>query len=275
MQHIYSAGEIQALTYLILEEVCRKDKSVLLREKELKLSADEQIKIQQIVDDLKKSRPIQYILGKTEFYGLTFQVNENVLIPRPETEELVEQILNPSEKSNTPQSILDIGTGSGCIAITLAKHFPRTKVYASDISEKALEIARKNAQKNNVTVEFFQQDILLSNPNFPVKSFSLIVSNPPYIVPSEKQAMSANVLDYEPSGALFVPEDKPLLFYERIADIGQSYLEPNGSLFFETNARYGKDVAKMLHEKGYHSVQIIQDISGNDRIVKAIYTKTL
>ena len=273
LQGIYSAGEIQSLTYLILEEVCRKDKSVLLREKELKLSPDEQIKIQQMVDDLKKFRPIQYIIGISEFYGLTFCVNENVLIPRPETEELVECILKQFGKLNTPQTILDIGTGSGCIATTLAKYLPESKVYASDISGKALEIARENARSNNVNVEFFQQDILLPNPVFPTKSFSLIVSNPPYIVPSEKQAMSPNVVDYEPSNALFVPEDKPLLFYERIAEIGQHYLEPDGCLFFETNTRFGKDVAEMLQKKDYTAIKIIQDISGNNRIVKAIYTK--
>ncbi|GHT72722.1 release factor glutamine methyltransferase [Bacteroidia bacterium] len=258
---LYTASEIKSLTYLILEEVCHKDKATLLREKR---------EIQQMLDELKKSRPIQYIIGKTEFYNLPFCVNENVLIPRPETEELVERVIQTLAGRKSQFNIWDIGTGSGCIAVALAKNLPNAKVYASDISEKALETAQQNALNNQVEVQFFRQDILFAHSDFLAETFSLIVSNPPYIVPSEKPAMSANVLAYEPAEALFVPEDKPLLFYERIAETGLNRLEQGGYLFFETNARFGKAVAGMLKGKGYAEVEVFQDISGNDRIVKAV-----
>jgi release factor glutamine methyltransferase len=172
---------------------------------------------------------------------------------------------------------LDIGTGSGCIAIALAKNLPDAEVYACDISEQALDVARKNAELNNVHVNFFKQDIFTSldlgraNPTVhrvPC-TFDLIVSNPPYIVPSEKAAMSANVLDYEPHQALFVPEDQPLLFYERIAELGLTHLNPDGQLFFETGSLFGKEVAAMLRQKGYREVELFQDLAGKDRIVGA------
>jgi release factor glutamine methyltransferase len=270
LQGLYPDTEIKSFSYLILEFVCRKDKHALLRDKDNQLSAKETDKVREIVEELKKYRPIQYILGETEFYGLKFSVDENVLIPRPETEELVDLILNFSLLPCGPgeRLILDIGTGSGCIAIALAKHLPQASVYALDISENALEIARKNAQMNQVNVEFIRQDIFspFSIFHFP---FSIFVSNPPYIIPSEKKFMSSNVLDYEPHQALFVPEEKPLLFYERMADIGLQHLAENGLLFFEVNAFFGKATAEMLWEKGYKSVELFKDISGKDRMIKA------
>lgn len=275
LQGLYLTSEIKSFFYLILEFVCKKDKYILLRDKDNQLSSNELIQIQGIVEELKKFRPIQYILGETEFYGLKFKVNENVLIPRPETEELVDRIIRhasglfPQERQSPAKSVLDIGTGSGCIAVALAKQIPGASVYALDISEKALEIALQNAQANGVSVSFFQQDIFEDNPfsvfRFP---FSIIVSNPPYIVPSEKQQMSPNVLNYEPHQALFVPEEQPLLFYERIADLGLKHLEKNGFLFFETGSLFGKAIAEMLRKKGYQSVELLKDISGKDRMVR-------
>ena len=263
---IYPLSEIQAFTYLIFESVCHIDRAHFLRNKDKQLSAIEQIRIQEIVLELKKQKPIQYILGETEFFGLPFHVNENVLIPRPETEELIENIL---QSVSSEVQILDIGTGSGCIAIVLAKLLPSSSVYGIDVSNEALAVAQQNADNNNVNVQFINHDIFQKLPNSLPEQWNIIVSNPPYITPNEKKMMSANVLDYEPHQALFVPQDKPLLFYERIAEIGLQQLKEEGFLFFETSAIYGKETAMMLKQKGYSSVELLQDISGKDRIIKA------
>ncbi|GHT87776.1 release factor glutamine methyltransferase [Bacteroidia bacterium] len=275
LQGLYSDPEIRSFSYLMLEFVCRTGKQTLLLDKDKQLSANETGKIRKIVEELKKFRPVQYILGETEFYGLKFKVNENVLIPRPETEELVERVLRGCTVHGARCTILDIGTGSGCIAVALAKNLPEAKVYALDISEEALEIARQNAELNNVKVNFFQQDLFASQLSIVNYQLSIIVSNPPYIVPSEKPDMSPNVLDYEPHQALFVPEEQPLLFYERIADFGLTHLKDGGGLYFETGSLFGKAVAQMLREKGYQSVELFRDISGRDRMVKANRGETI
>ncbi|MDR0542818.1 MAG: peptide chain release factor N(5)-glutamine methyltransferase, partial [Dysgonamonadaceae bacterium] len=257
LQGLYPDSEIRSISYRVLESVCRADRQTLLRGKDKQLSANDRTQIRKITEELKKYCPLQYILGETEFYGLPIRVNEAVLIPRPETEELVEWILNDARRRTQDAGckILDIGTGSGCIAIALARHLPEAEVYALDISEKALKVAGQNACLNKVNVRFFRHDIL-SSSRFPISSFDIIVSNPPYITPSEKQAMAPNVLAHEPLQALFVPEDRPLLFYERIADFGQTSLNPGGRLFFETNALFGQAVAAMLRQKGYRNVEI-------------------
>jgi release factor glutamine methyltransferase len=282
----YSDAEIKSFSYLILESVCNMDKSSVLRHKDKQLSLNEYARIHEIVEELKKYHPIQYILGETEFYGLKFKVDANVLIPRPETEELVEWVIKemppPSchcvlnliqdHPKSLEYNILDIGTGSGCIAITLAKHLSGAEVYALDISEKALNVARQNAAKNQVNVRFFQHDILKDEPlDFPFSSlvFDCIVSNPPYITLKEKAAMSKNVLDYEPHQALFVPQENPLLFYERIAGFARNYLKESGSLYLETNSLYGRVSAKLLENEKFRSVRLLKDISGNDRIIIA------
>ena len=274
LQGLYSESEIRSFGYLILESIYQTDKQTLLRDKDKQLSAKEIIRVRKIVEELKKYRPIQYILGETEFFGLKFKVNEQVLIPRPETEELVEQVLESCRIHDEGCRILDIGTGSGCIAVALAKHLPDAQIQALDISQEALDIARQNARLNRVNVRFFQQDILSNDPCMQhVTSslpFHIIVSNPPYIVPSEKPAMSANVLEYEPHQALFVPEDQPLLFYERIADWALKHLEENGSLYFETGSLFGQAVAEMLRQKGFGAVELFRDLSGNDRIVRGM-----
>lgn len=265
----YPESEIHSFYYLILQHICKKDKYILLRDKDNHLSTKENSQLKEFISELKKFKPIQYILGNTIFYNLSFSVNQNVLIPRPETEELVEIILDSTP--NSPLKILDIGAGSGCIAISLAKHLPLASVSAIDISEKALEIAKKNATVNKVNVQFFQEDILNPSQNSIIKSktWDIIVSNPPYIIPSEKASMSKNVLDFEPTEALFVPEDQPLLFYEAIATLGLHCLNDKGRLFFETSSVFGKATAEMLAEKGYNSISLHQDISGKDRIIEA------
>ena len=269
LRDFYSDSEIKSFCCLILESVCNMDKSSVLRYKDKQLSLNENFRVQEIVEELKKYRPIQYILGETEFYGLKFNVDANVLIPRPETEELVEWII---KEEKPPLQILDIGTGSGCIAITLAKHLPGAEVYALDISEKALDVARRNAVKNQVDVHFFQYDILKDEPFvFPFSTliFDCIVSNPPYITPKERAAMAKNVLDYEPHQALFVPQENPLLFYERIACFAHRHLKKSGSLYLETNSLYGRKSAIAIENKKFQSVRLLKDISGNDRIIIA------
>ncbi len=274
----YPLHEIQSFTHWILESACCISRQDIRLGKDKQLSENEHTRIQEIVSELKKYRPIQYILGKTEFYGLTFEVNENVLIPRPETEELVDRIirdirsLTPQEKKNRSSrlQILDIGTGSGCIAVSLAHHLPEASVYAIDVSDDALSVARKNAALNQTEVSFFRQDIFQPFPPgiFPAQ-WDLIVSNPPYVTPEEKKFMEANVLNYEPHVALFVPEEHPLLFYETIAEAGLSLLKPGGYLYFEVSSLHGKETARMLGNKGYKNIMLQKDISGKDRMIKA------
>ncbi|MDH8702641.1 release factor glutamine methyltransferase [Dysgonomonadaceae bacterium PH5-43] len=265
----YSESEIQSLGYLLLQYICKKDKHTLLRDKDKQLSANETQNFHKFVEELKLHRPIQYVLGSTEFYNLMFKVNESVLIPRPETEELVDLILGETNKTDEI-NILDIGTGSGCIAISLAKNLPAAKVFAVDVSEEALIVAADNVVANNVKITLLNENILNLEPNSIIKNtkWDIIVSNPPYIVPSEKKIMKENVLDYEPNLALFVPEEQPLLFYEAIASLGLTSLSEKGKLYFETSAMFGKQTLDMLLQKGY-SAKLFQDISGKDRMIKA------
>lgn len=258
LEGIYSKPEISVLTRLILEEVCANKNS--------HLSGSERRKAEDIVHRLKNGEPIQYILGKTEFYGMPFKVTPDVLIPRPETEELVEWILTGDRSPGC--SALDIGTGSGCIAVTLAKKMLNANVHAWDISEGALKVASKNALLNGVNIEFSVRDIFQPVDNNP--SFDLIVSNPPYVTESEKITMEPNVLDFEPYEALFVPDNHALIFYERIAEIALISLYKGGELYFETNRDKGREVCDMLQGMGFAHIELKKDISGNDRMIRAV-----
>ena len=272
LKPFYPDSEIKSFIRLILEHVCHISSYEISTGKDTKISAIEQLEIERVVASLKEYKPIQYILGETEFFGLTFSVNQSVLIPRPETEELVELILKNHPEENL--KILDIGTGSGCIAISLAKNMPSATVYAIDISEDALFTAKENAIRNQVEIQFYRQDILSDNVIAKARhctehSLDIIVSNPPYVTPKEKSEIQDNVIKYEPHTALFVPQDNPLLFYERIADIGHSLLNKSGSLYFEINPLYGKEICRLLQAKDYSDVKLHQDISGKDRMVSA------
>lgn len=269
LSNFYPDTEISGLTRLLIENVTKSSIPALLSDKSKKITEEELLKIDKIVERLQKFEPIQYILGETEFYGLPFVVNENVLIPRPETEELVELILKEN-KTDQPR-ILDIGTGSGCIAISLKKHFPKSIVEGWDISKGALEVANLNSKNNSANVLFTQVDILGEYPNR--LTFDIIVSNPPYVLDSEKSEMHTNVLKYEPHTALFVADSNPLLFYNRIADMCIQLLTNGGKLYFEINRMKGQETIKMLEDKGFSAIKLIKDISGNDRIVKAEYHK--
>lgn len=257
--------EIKAITRLVLKEVCGILPSDLFSCKNTILSDAEKQKLEDIIVRLKKQEPLQYIFGETKFYGLTFHVNSHVLIPRPETEELVEWVI--SEKEDKTKSILDIGTGSGCIAVTLAKKIPSVYVEAWDISVDALKVAKENAKSNSVTVNFKQKDVLKDSGD--VEKFDVIVSNPPYVTESEKHEMDSNVLDFEPHTALFVPDDNALLFYDRIADLALKRLNPKGKLYFEINRSKGKEIVEMLLQKRFLNVDLRKDISGNVRMIRA------
>lgn len=277
MQHIlkeldglYSKPEISVLTQIILEEVCGHSVRGITTGKNNHLSGSERRKVEDIVLRLKNGEPIQYILGKSEFYGLAFKVTPDVLIPRPETEELVEWILAADCSSGRPsgRSVLDIGTGSGCIAVTLAKKMKYADVYAWDISEGALKIASENALLNGVDVRFSLQDIFQPVDN--TLLLDVVVSNPPYVTESEKGKMEPNVLGFEPHVALFVPDDRALVFYERIADVSLVLLRDGGELYFEINREKGPEVCDMLRDKGFDRIELRQDISGNERMIRAL-----
>lgn len=269
LSEFYPESEISGLLRLLIEHVTQSSIPALLSDKSTKITEEELLKIDKIIERLKKFEPIQYILGETEFYGLPFVVNHNVLIPRPETEELVELILNENKTDHL--RILDIGTGSGCIAISLKKHLPKSSIEGWDISKGALDVASLNSKNNSVDVAFSQIDILSEYPN--KRSFDIIVSNPPYVLDSEKNQMHANVLDYEPHTALFVADNNPLLFYNRIADVATQLLTEGGKLYFEINRMKGEETIKMLEDKKFSNIQLIKDISSNDRIIKAEYPK--
>jgi len=266
---LYSPEEIRCFVRLILNAVCGLSYKQQILGKDTKISANEKNQIYVIVDRLANMEPLQYILGETEFYSIPLKVNPSVLIPRPETEELVDLIIN-STVSPHP-SLLDIGTGSGCIAIALAKHIPKAVVTAIDISETALQTASQNAQQNKAPIRFMQADILNTQKTttlFP-EQFDVIVSNPPYIMEHEKDSISANVLNYEPHSALFVPNDTPLLFYDAIADFAQQKLTLQGRLFLEINPLCDTSIIDLLQKKGFSQTEVIRDLSGKNRFISA------
>ncbi len=290
LEKLYGSDEANALIMILLEHYFNIDRMKIALEPDLRLSESELLTLHFAVKELLKNKPVQYIIGETEFCGMKFCVNENVLIPRPETEEMVKSLelkvkgylYSPSfrpdierremvaEKSPANISILDIGTGSGCIAISLAKLIPDSDVTAVDVSEKALEVAKKNAEANEVSVTFIKDDILNpQNRDLLNGQFDIIVSNPPYVCESEKSEMRANVLDYEPSTALFVSDNDPLVFYRKILEFAQKALKPNGEVWFEINEKYGNETAELCHSEGFKNVEIIRDFRERERILRA------
>lgn len=229
------------------------------------ISTQQQAKFELALKRLLTHEPIQYILGKCRFFELEFEVNSAVLIPRPETEELVEWILFETSE-HSEMSVLDIGTGSGCIAISLAKNMNNPKVFAIDVSESALDIAKKNAYSNQVKINFIQQNLL--NADHLPSTFDIIVSNPPYVCEKEKLSMLPNVLEYEPAKALFVPDDNPLIFYKKIAELAQKQLSKKGMIFLEINQYLGKETSELFAQKGFQTI-LKKDIFGNERMLKA------
>ena len=261
----YSAGEISALTRIIATELLGVSQMAFYLKDDIALTTEQEALLGNAIERLKKQEPIQYILGYCDFCGLRFNVTPATLIPRPETSELVEWIAN---ESNGTESILDIGTGSGCIAVSLASKLPKSSVSAWDISAEALAVATENSKANNCTITFKQVDILAYQPND--EQFDIIVSNPPYIKEVEKEQMEANVLDWEPHTALFVPDCDPLLFYRTIAKNGLILLKPGGRLYFEINRDHGKETMEMLATLGYTSIELRKDFAENERMIRAV-----
>ncbi|MBF7090031.1 peptide chain release factor N(5)-glutamine methyltransferase [Flavobacterium sp. ALJ2] len=264
---IYDVLEAESFFYLILEEKRNLKQIDLALNPGLSFS-DEEIEDWSILEaELKKEIPIQYLLGKTNFYGLDFEVNSNVLIPRPETEELVEWIIKGNSKIGKSQNlkILDIGTGSGCVAISLAKNLPKAQVFAIDVSEGALDTAKRNAISNEVSVTFLHQNILETEDL--MQEFDVIVSNPPYVRNLEKEEIKKNVLDNEPHLALFVADNDALIFYKKIAELAQKNLVKNGSLYFEINQYLGKETVELLENLGFKNIELRKDIYDNDRMI--------
>ena len=273
LAEIYDRRETEAIALLVLEEITDLSRSKIKAFTEDEITGEASEKIHLILEELKTGKPVQYILGTTEFYGLNFLVNPATLIPRPETEELVQWVLEESKKlkikNQKPLTVLDIGTGSGCIAISVKKNLPEAVITAIDISPEALHTAKQNAVINEVNVDFIQDDILKSQLKFESQKLDIIISNPPYVTLQDKLLMHQNVTNFEPHNALFVPQNDPLIFYKAIADFAVKHLSNNGLLFFEINENFGEETVELLSNKGFINTELRQDMSGRDRMIMA------
>lgn len=265
---LYDPEEVLSFFYILTEHFLGLSRVEIAMQLDKELTDLQLRDFEKSIHRLGKEKPIQYITGVTDFYGLRFAVNNNVLIPRPETEELVDWIVKDQELvGNKRLKILDIGTGSGCIAISLAKYLKGASVSAIDISDAAIHVAKENAVKNGVEVTFFQKNILKEESL--EEKYDVIVSNPPYVREVEKQEMKANVLENEPHQALFVTNQKPLIFYKKITELAKKALHSDGKLYFEINQYLGKETVNMIKSHGFASVKLKQDIYQNDRMIKA------
>ena len=269
---IYPKTEIDSFFFILMEEKLQMQRIDTVLKPNFLITEKNLIDLKTIVKRLQKEEPIQYIIGNTEFYGLPFLVDKNTLIPRPETEELVTWVLDEikvlTNNKITELSILDIGTGTGCIPISLAKNLTSLNISAIDISPEALLIAKQNAILNKVTIEFIELDIL--NAESLPQEYDVIISNPPYVRELEKVEIKNNVLENEPHLALFVADENPLIFYNKIADLAKQQLSENGMLFFEINQYLGKETVNMLVKKGFKNIQLKKDLFGNDRMIKCV-----
>lgn len=269
LTHLYKADELDNIIHWVMEHFTGVGKTAWLQNPHQHINQSNLIHFYNAIEELKKGTPVQYVIGLVEFYGLHLQVNPSVLIPRPETEELVDRVV----KENAPLAdlqILDIGTGSGCIALSLAAHGKNWRVTAVDVSKQALNLAAHNALRNKISnVAFLEMDIL-HHPSFVENEFDLIISNPPYIAASESRYMFKNVLDFEPAQALFVPDEDPLIFYRKIAELGLTCLKPAGRIYVEVNEALGEETAALFTPGSYASVQVLKDMFGKNRFIKAI-----
>lgn len=262
----YEAEESKEVAALVLEKYLGLKKTDLLINQPVEISEDLSRKLDQVIIRINHSEPVQYILNEQWFRNRRFEVNRHVLIPRPETEELIDHVIKQAKEISGTKKVLDIGTGSGCIAVSLALELENAEVTALDISEAALEVAEKNALNNQADVRFINVDIL-DPAQFPDEKFDIIASNPPYVKENEKGEMRPNVLDFEPGIALFVKDDDALLFYRRIADLGQAHLTPQGFIIVEINSYLGKETSEMFLEKGFGKVTLIKDFFERDRFI--------
>ena len=283
LSNIYPKTEIDTFFFILIEEKLDLQRIDTVLKPDFLISDEILSELNLIIGRLKNEEPLQYILGETEFYGLPFKVNKHTLIPRPETEELVEWVINEvtelqnykvaklkttviSNEVEKSIKILDIGTGTGCIPISIAKNLNNIEVTAIDIATEALKIAKENEILNNVEVQFLEKDILKAEC-LP-QQFDIIISNPPYVRELEKFEIKNNVLENEPHLALFVDDENPLIFYSKIADLAKNHLTKNGLLFFEINQYLGKETVEMLQQKGFKNIELKKDLFGNDRMIK-------
>jgi release factor glutamine methyltransferase len=271
---IYGNNEVDSFFFICMEHYLDVPRFQLSLQPEFTLNKSETETFFNVLNALKKQKPIQYIIGETEFYGLTFKVNNDVLIPRPETEELVDWIIRShSSKVNEKLNILDIGTGSGCIAISLAKNIPNANVFGADISKDALKIAKANAVSNNVNIQWIESDILDKTSwvkTFQNLKFDIIVSNPPYVREIEKLEIKSNVLDNEPHTALFVKDENPLIFYKAITNFALHYLVSDGYLYFEINQYLGEETKQLLIDANFKNIELMVDLNSNNRMLKGV-----
>ena len=263
---LYPSREAESIAYIVVEHVLNYSKFEYAGHKHQLFPENRKAKWDEIKSRLVLGEPIQYVVKEAHFYGLKYEVDSSVLIPRPETEELVDLILKENEIENI--SLIDLGTGSGCIPVSIKKNRDNWKVWALDISKEALLVAEKNASNNNVHISFIQEDILNPNLNVENQKFDIIVSNPPYVPVSDKIKMHKNVADFEPHIALFSPDEDPVKFYKAIAEFSNQHLKESGKVYVEIHEKYGNEVKK-LFENGFRKVQIISDINSKPRIVKA------
>lgn len=268
LQELYDEDEIKAIFLVVVAEKFGLNRTNYQLRKTAIVNQADKAEVLSILQDLKKNRPIQYILNKADFYGEVFQVNESVLIPRQETEELVYLIIK-NHKSSQSLKIIDIGTGSGCIPVILSKHLINAQVTTMDISKEAIKTAQENARDLKTQVQFINADIFEWEYIFSDQQYNIIVSNPPYITPGEKQHMNQNVLAYEPELALFIEESAPLIFYDVISSFALKHLTPDGDLYFEINQYLGAEMKELMVKKGFEQVKLIKDINGADRIIHA------
>jgi release factor glutamine methyltransferase len=266
----YDRKEAESLINILIKDFFNIERSSLVMNPDLRLSESEILKLHFGTKDLKKYKPVQYIVQQTDFLNTRVIVNENVLIPRPETEELVSLILSREKETKGKLRVLDVGTGSGCIAITLQKNLLSSNVYGTDISADILKLAKENAVINNTNVKFLLFDILKQKSNPDLTNLDIIVSNPPYVTFSEKGIMKKNVLEFEPHQALFVPDDDPLLFYRVILQFSGKHLKNGGRVYFEINEKFGNEVVNLTVKHEFRNVELLQDINGKDRFVFAI-----
>ncbi len=266
---LYSAQEADAMASLVLSDLTGYSKAKLKAFADDHISQEHQLQLHQILQELATGRPVQYVLGHAHFYGLDFKVTPATLIPRPETEELVHWVLETLSGVNQP-TVLDIGTGSGCIPITIKHQMPDNKLFAIDISSDALDIAKDNARMNGVEISFIEADILnMQAEEIKKQNYQVIISNPPYVTETDKLQMHKNVTDFEPHTALFVPDVNPLLFYIAITDFAATHLTKGGFLFFEINESYGTETIEMMKQKGFVNAELRQDLMGRDRMIRA------
>ncbi len=266
---LYPPQEIQSIIGLVMKTYMKISNAEIALKKYDEVHDALQSLLMDILKELETGKPVQYVIGDTSFYDVNIRVNPDVLIPRQETEELVQWIVTDNMQACKKMDILDIGTGSGCIAIALAIELKEARISACDIFRKALDLAKENAKRNNVQIHFFQMNIL--RQNLLPDHFDIIVSNPPYIPNSEKKSMHRNVLEHEPVSALFVPDKEPLLFYEAIADFSLNHLSKNGKLYLEIHEKFGNEVVHLLKKASFSNIQLRKDINGKNRMVKAVW----